>query len=44
VKPSEILDTAADIVLRDGWWQGAYYRKPHLVLDAYESLTTEQYL
>ncbi|MFF5973693.1 hypothetical protein ACFY7C_19410 [Streptomyces sp. NPDC012769] len=25
MKPSEILDAAANIVLRDGWHQGAYF-------------------
>ncbi len=28
MKPSEILESAANIVLRDGWWQGMYYREP----------------
>lgn len=25
--PSEILDNAANIILRDGWWQGTYYKE-----------------
>lgn len=27
MKPSEVLDKAADIIERDGWIQGAYYRE-----------------
>lgn len=26
MKPSEILDTAANIIIRDGWNQGVYYK------------------
>lgn len=26
MKPSEILDSAANILLRDGWWQGSFYK------------------
>src|SRR5688500_1996049 len=26
MKPSEVLDAAANIVIRDGWNQGTYYR------------------
>lgn len=26
MKPSEILDKAADIIIRDGWHQGAYFK------------------
>lgn len=29
MKPSEILDKAADIVIRDGWIQGAYFLVDH---------------
>lgn len=27
MKPSEILDSAANIILRDGWAQGAYFKE-----------------
>lgn len=27
MKPSEVLDTAANIIVRDGWYQGAYYKE-----------------
>ena len=30
MKPSEVLDGAANILLRDGWLQGAYYASPSL--------------
>lgn len=30
-KPSEALDAAADIIFRDGWVQGMYYREPQYV-------------
>lgn len=36
MKPSEILDKAADIIVRDGWWQGAYYKEPSTDLPAGE--------
>lgn len=31
MKPSEILDKAADILDRDGWMQGAYFKEPPLL-------------
>lgn len=31
MKASEVLDKAADIVVRDGWIQGQYYREADLV-------------
>ena len=36
--PSEILDNAANILLRDGWWQGTYYKEPDLVVDTDEDM------
>lgn len=31
MKPSEVLDSAANIILRDGWYQGNFYEPPPAV-------------
>ena len=28
MKPSDVLESAANIILRDGWWQGSYFKIP----------------
>lgn len=40
--PSEILDNAANIILRDGWHQGTYYKEPVLVTDSDEDETLRE--
>ncbi len=36
MKPSEILDSAANIILRDGWHQGDFYKIPNPYTNAEE--------
>lgn len=33
MKPSETLESAANIILRDGWWQGSYFKIPPVTVD-----------
>ena len=39
MKPSDVLDSAANIILRDGWTQGQYYEVPDLVGASIEEAT-----
>jgi hypothetical protein len=41
VKPSEALDKAVEVIERDGWIQGAYYREPPVDLPHAEYVTAE---
>lgn len=42
MKPSEALDKAVEIINRDGWIQGEYYRTPRPVQDHEESVRLDE--